>query len=298
MNKTTLQNYAKLIATVGANVQPGQDVNIEAGLDQPEFIYMLVEECYAAGARKVAVDFRYPELTRLHVASQELETLSQMEDWELARWEHKVQTLPCRIFIDSDDPDGLAGIDQEKYAKALQSKQRQIKPFRNRMDSKYQWCIAAVPGLKWAKKLFQEQDDETAMESLWVAILRSARALENPIENRRALNKQMQEKCQWLNSLGIGQLHYYDQNGTDLTVGMMKESRFRGGGQKTLQGYPINANLPSEEVFCSPKKGLAEGIVYSTMPLSYQSQLIENFSIRFEGGKAVEVHAEKNEELL
>ncbi len=298
MNRETLKNYAKLIATVGANVQPGQDVNIEAGIDQPEFIYMLVEQCYEAGARKVAVDFRYPELTKLHVAHQTPEALAEFAPWELEQWEHKVQTLPCRIYIESDDPDGLAGIDQEKYAKALQSKQRQIKPYRNRMDSKYQWCIAAVPGLKWAKKLFPDQDDETAMESLWVAILKAARALENPIENRRALNKQMQEKCKWLNSLGIAQLHYVDENGTDLTVGMMPESRFRGGGEKTLQGYAINANLPSEEVFASPKKGLAEGIVYSTMPLSYQSQLIENFSIRFEKGKAVEVHAEKNEELL
>ena len=45
-------------------------------------------------------------------------------------------------------------------------------------------------------------------------------------------------------------------------------------------------------------KGKAEGIVYATMPLSYQGQLIENFSIRFENGKAVEAKAEKGEELL
>ena len=60
----------------------------------------------------------------------------------------------------------------------------------------------------------------------------------------------------------------------------------------------FNPNIPTEECFISPKRGVAEGIVYSTKPLSYQGQLIENFSIRFEGGKAVEVHAEKNEALL
>ena len=36
----------------------------------------------------------------------------------------------------------------------------------------------------------------------------------------------------------------------------------------------------------------------ASKPLSYRGELIENFSIRFEGGKAVEVHAEKNEALL
>ena len=45
-------------------------------------------------------------------------------------------------------------------------------------------------------------------------------------------------------------------------------------------------------------KGKAEGIVYSSMPLSYQGQLIDKFSIRFENGKAVEAKAEVGEELL
>jgi aminopeptidase len=79
---------------------------------------------------------------------------------------------------------------------------------------------------------------------------------------------------------------------------MMELGEFKGGGDTSLQGIYFNPNIPTEECFISPKKGEAEGIVYSTKPLSYNGQLIENFSIRFEGGKAVEVHAEKNEELL
>lgn len=46
MKKTILKKYARLIAECGANVQKGQEVFIVAGLDQPEFIKMLVEECY------------------------------------------------------------------------------------------------------------------------------------------------------------------------------------------------------------------------------------------------------------
>ena len=81
-------------------------------------------------------------------------------------------------------------------------------------------------------------------------------------------------------------------------MGLIPEGQFCGGGETSLQGIFFNPNIPTEEVFISPKRGVAEGIVYSTKPLSYQGQLIENFSIRFEGGKAVEVHAEKNEALL
>ena len=51
-------------------------------------------------------------------------------------------------------------------------------------------------------------------------------------------------------------------------------------------------------MFTTPRAGDAEGIVYATKPLSYRGVLIENFSVRFENGRAVEVHAEKNEEAL
>jgi len=79
---------------------------------------------------------------------------------------------------------------------------------------------------------------------------------------------------------------------------MIPQGEFRGGCDTSLTGHTFNPNIPSEEVFISPMKGKAEGIVYASMPLSYQGQLIENFSVRFEGGKAVEVKAEKGEELL
>ena len=46
MQKTRLRKYAHLIARMGVNVQKGQDVIINAGLDQPEFIAMLTEELY------------------------------------------------------------------------------------------------------------------------------------------------------------------------------------------------------------------------------------------------------------
>lgn len=73
--------------------------------------------------------------------------------------------------------------------------------------------------------------------------------------------------------------------GTDFTVGLMPEAQFCGGGEESIQGVFYNPNIPTEECFTSPKRGLAEGIVYATKPLSYQGQLIEGFSIRFARGQ-------------
>ena len=60
MQKTRLKQYARLIARMGCNVQKGQDVFLEAELDQPEFVAMVTDELYKAGARKVVAPHQAP----------------------------------------------------------------------------------------------------------------------------------------------------------------------------------------------------------------------------------------------
>ena len=298
MKQATLRSYARLIARVGVNVQKGQEVIITCDLDQPKFVELLVDECYKAGAKKVIVEFNYQPLQKLHVRHRSVTTMAKVEEWEKARFQHYVDELPCRIYLTSEDPDGLKGINQEKMAKASQKRYPIIKPYRDAMDNKYQWCIAAVPGAAWAKKLFPELSKGRAIEKLWEAILFTSRVTEDPVAAWEAHNKDLHDRCAYLNSLGIAELRYKGENGTDFTVGMIPEAEFKGGGDTSLRGVYFNPNIPTEECFISPMRGKAEGIVYATKPLSYQGQLIENFSVRFENGKAVEVHAERNEALL
>ena len=299
MKVTTLKKYAELIARTGIHLEKGEDVIIMAELDQPKFVEYLVEACYKAGARKVTVEFTHQPLQKLHVRYRSVKTLQTVEDWEIARFEHYIKTLPCRIYLLSEDPDGLNGLDHEKEAKGMQGRFKVIKPLRDKLEDKYKWCIAAVPGKKWAKKMFPDLSPAAAVEKLWEAILYTSRADgENPMADWDAHNRDLAERCSYLNGLGIRTLHYESKNGTDFTVGMNPDGMFCGGGDYTVDGKFFDANIPTEEVFVSPMRGQAEGIVYSTKPLSYNGQLIENFSIRFENGKAVEVKAEKNEELL
>ena len=298
MKKSVLRAYARLIAESGVNVQKGQEVFITAGLDQPEFVAMVVEECYRRKAKKVVVDWNYQPLTRLHVRHQSLTTMSTLDNYEEARWQHYVDTIPCRIYLESEDPDGLRGVDQEKMAKAQQKKYPIIKGYRDQIENKYQWCIAAVPGVKWAKKLFPELRASQAVEKLWEAILHTSRVDDDPVAAWDAHNKDLKSRCDYLNGLGIRELQYRASNGTDLRVGMIPEAQFCGGGETSLQGIFFNPNIPTEECFISPKRGVAEGIVYSSKPLSYQGQLIDRFWIRFREGKAAEWGAEENEALL
>ena len=298
MKKTVLRSYARLIAQTGVNVQKGQEVFIVAGLDQPEFVKMVVEECYRLGASRVVVDWDYQPLQKLHVRHQSLATLSELTDYQEARWKHYVDKLPCRIYLDSDDPDGLKGINQAKLAKSQQRRYPLIKGYRDQMENKYQWCIAAVPGTAWAKKLFPTLSRHQAIEKLWEAILATSRVSDDPVAAWEAHNADLAARCAWLNGLGIEKLHYTASNGTDFTVGMIPEAQFKGGGDTSLQGVFFNPNIPTEECFISPMRGQAEGIVHASKPLSWDGQLIDGFWIRFEGGKAVEWHAEVNNEAL
>lgn len=299
MKKAVLKKYAQLIAEKGVNIQKGQEVIVRADLDQPDFVKLVVEACYKAGAGKVEVEWNYQPLTKVHVRYRSLKTLSRVEAWEEAKLQHRVDALPAVIYLDSEDPDGLNGINQAKLAKSQQAKYGIIKPYQDKMENRYQWCIAAVPGVAWAKKLFPGMTKAQAIEKLWEAILTTSRVDDDPMAAWDAHNADLAARCDYLNGLGLESLHYTAGNGTDLTVGLITDALFLGGQERALgSDIPFNPNIPSEEVFTTPMRGAAEGIVYSTKPLSYQGELIENFSIRFANGRAVEVKAERNEELL
>lgn len=211
MKKSILKEYAKLIVHKGIHVQKGQEVMIYADLDQPEFVQLVVEEAYKAKAAKVIVEWNYAPLAKVHTRYQSLKTMSTVPQWQLARREHMCNTIPARIHLVSEDPDGLKGMNTQKLAKARQAVYPIVKPYIDRMEGQEQWCIAAVPGAAWAKKVFPGLRTSAAIEKLWEAILTTSRVNDDPIAAWDAHNAQLKGRCDYLNSLGIKSLHYTDR---------------------------------------------------------------------------------------
>ena len=300
MDTEQLRRYARLIAVTGGGIMPGQSVVLRAGLDQPEFVLMLAEECYRAGAAEVEVEWEYQPLAKLDNRWQSVDTLGTVKPWQEQKLRCRADSLPVMLYLESADPDGLAGIDQQKRAEAMRRRYAVTKPISDAMENRYQWCIAAVPGAGWARKVFPGLPDGEAVERLWEAILSCSRALDgDPAENWAQHNAFLTDRCRRLNSMGLVKLEYRSANGTDLTVGLIPEARFLGGAETNpVNGAVYNPNIPSEEVYITPRAGEAEGIVYATRPLAYRGQLIEDFWIRFEGGRAVDCGAGRNEEAL
>ncbi len=299
MKKTLLRNYARLIARVGASVQKGQKVVISAQLDQPEFIAMLVEECYEAGASEVSVEWQYQPLEKLASRFEGVRELGNVPSWEEEKMKERTRDLPVIIRIASADPDGMKGADRDKLTMASMARSAILKPYQDALTNRHQWCVAAVPSVGWAKKIFPGIRANAAVERLWELILETARADgKDPLTDWMWHNRALREKCDRLNGLDLVALEYWSANGTQLKVGLIPQAQFIAGRKSTVDGKHFNPNIPTEECFTTPKRGSAEGIVYAVKPLSYGGELIENFWIRFEGGRAVECGAEKNESLL
>lgn len=299
MKKSILKKYAKLAAKVGANVQKGQDVVIVASVDQEELAVYVAEECYRLGARKVTVDWGSDKLTKVNYQKASVATLSEVTPQMIEKQKYLCEKLPAMIYIDSDDPDGLKGVNQQKMATVMKNRYPILKPYRDERDNKYQWVIIGAASKPWAKKVFPGLPANQALNKLWGAILYTSRCNDDPIKAWNEHNADLEKRTNFLNSLDIDYLEYKSSNGTDFKVWLNHIVKWEAGGERTLgSNIFFNPNIPTEECFTSPIKGKAEGKVVATKPLSYQGQLIENFSIIFKDGKAVEVHAEKNEELL
>lgn len=300
MKKTLLRKYARLAVKTGVNLKKGQGCVIFAEAEQHAFAELVAEEAYRAGAKWVNVNWQDQAVTKLRYRYESLTQLSRVEEWEKAKQQYFVDTLPAFVRIVSADPDGLRGVNVEKMQKAGAACGKVLKPYREAMDNKRQWTIIAVPSPKWAQKVFPGERTSTAVEKLWEVILKTVRVTEenDSVAEWEAHNRALEEKCRKLNELQLDRLHYESPNGTDFTCWLIPKARWHGGGDVLQDGTFYNPNMPTEEAFISPWKGKCEGTLVATLPLSYQGNLIDGFSVTFEKGRAVSCKAEQGEELL
>ena len=300
MNKTMQRKYARLLVRMGANVQKGQTLIVRAQTEVYPFVEILADEAYKAGAGDVQIEWSNQTLTKLSYRHRTLTSLSKVEEWEEAKMKFQADTLPAMIRLCSEDPDGLKGMNQEKVRKVSQRRYPIFRPYREQMENRYQWLVAAVPGKAWAKKVFPGERPAAAVEKLWNAILESCLVTpdNDPIAAWQEKNRLMAEKCEKLNAYRFDYLEYKNSLGTDFRCTLMPKSLWCAGGEKTLGGTFFNPNMPTEEVFTTPWKGKCDGKLVASMPLFRQGTLIDGFWIEYKDGKAVNWDAATGKDAL
>lgn len=300
MNEKKLQQYAELLAKEGIRVEKNEEVWIFASVINYPFTLKVVEECYKAGAKKVLVKWFSDEAQRLDYKYMTVTNLGKVTNYEIAQLKYRKKNIPSTLFIDDSDPDAFIDINPKKMADADKRRYPKVKPFYDALDGKYKWCIAAIPSKAWATKVFPGINEEEAMEKLWEAIFYTTRVSEEgTFENWEKHNAYLVEKRNLLTSLNLKYLQYFSaKTGTNFKVELIPGIKWGAGVEETDMKKSFNPNMPTEEVFTTPLQGTGEGLLVATKPLSYNGQLIEDFSIRFENGKAVEVKARKGQKIL
>lgn len=201
-------------------------------------------------------------------------------------------------MLASETPGLMADIDSNKIKELVKYSNETRKEFEEMRDkSLVPWCIAAVPTLSWAKTLFKESTNP--LDDLWMKIFKICEITkDNPEDIWNKKIEELDSRARKLTSYQFKTLKYKNSLGTDFKIDLPDNHIWASGRELLQSGREVLCNFPTEEVFTSPDYRTANGIVHASKPLSYQDNIIENFSIKFENGKVVETKAEKGEETL
>ena len=296
-----LEKYASAVVRIGVNIQKGQKLAIMCPVDCAYFGRLLMEQAYKAGAEDVMIRWNDEKSARIDYLLAPDSNFGNEYDYEHALIKHLTDENYNVISVVASDPEILNGVDPERITKNQKVGAKVRKPFSdNIMASNVQWTIAAIPSPAWAKKVFpQATSTESAMEQMWEAIYTAARIDDNdPIDNWKAHIANLADKSKKLNDFNFKFLHFKNSKGTDLKIEFSPGHYWLACGEKAKTGNNFVANMPTEEVFTAPHKDGANGIVYSTKPLVYMGDVIDEFWLKFENGKVVEYKAEKGHHLL
>ena len=295
-----LKEYARLAVVTGLAVKPGQEVMISASVEVADFVHLVMEQAYKAGASDVVVEWMDNEAAKLRYQHSYMEKISQCPEWTSLMRNTMAQRGAAFLSIRSDDPRVLADVDPKKPAAAQKASRNACGPFvEAHRNGTMPWCIIGAASPKWAQAVFPDLPEQEALDRLWDAIFQTARVDSgDAVAAWEAHRQEFQKRIAWLNEQGFDALHYQNSLGTDLTVGLLPGGIWCGGGAATADGRWHFMNLPTEEVYTAPHRERTEGTVYSSMPLNFNGNLIDQFYLTFEKGRVVDFGAKQGEEVL
>ena len=287
-----LEQYARLTVQIGLNLQSGQTLCVNALVEHAPFARAIARQAYEAGASFVDVLYTDQHVRRAHIEHAADADLGFSPPWLVKRLTELGESGGALCAITGNpEPELFADLDGARVGKA---RMREVaKASLALSDGLCNWTIVAYPNAGWAKTVFGEPD----VERLWRAVAQAVRLDEaDPIQAWREHIDRLQTRAAALNARRFAQLRYRGP-GTDLAIGLHHESAWQAALDESA-GIKHIANMPTEEVYTTPDARQVDGTVRSTLPLQIQGNIVRGLEVRFEGGRAVEVHAESGEAVM
>jgi aminopeptidase len=294
-----LERLAQIAVHSGLGLAPGQEVVMTASIDALPLARLITEHAYKAGATLVTTLFTDEEsqLSRYRYAQDA--SFDAAAGWLYEGMAAAYKSGAARLAITGGNPSLLAKEDPEKVGRANRAMSKAYRPALELITRhEINWTIVSAATPAWAAAVFPDLPPDQALARLWDAIFAASRAdVADPVAAWKKHDDGLHASADRLNEKRFAALRFKGP-GTDLKVGLADDHLWLGGGTLAGNGRYCIANMTTEEVFTTPHKDRVDGTVTSTKPLSYQGTMIEEISVRFEGGKIVEAHAASGEQVL
>ncbi len=294
-----LNTFARVTVEAGLGLRAGQELLITAPVEALPLVRRITEYAYRAGALLVSVMYVDDETTLARYANASDASFDHAANWLHDGIARAYREGAARLGITGGNPALLAGQDPGKVSRANVAASKASRPALELITKHaINWCIVGAATPTWARAVFPGEPEEVAVEKLWDAIFTASRIDgPDPVAAWKEHGAHLQERAARLNAKRYKALRYSGPK-TALEIGLADGHLWLGGGTTALNGVTCQPNIPTEEVFTTPHREHAEGIVRSTKPLSYQGTLIEEIEVRFEGGKVVEARAKTGQAVL
>ena len=298
MNERSLERLAELVVVTGANVQPGQVVFVTSAVEKAEIARAVAEAAYQRGAKFVDVwhfDYRVKRARIEHAAE---DTLDFVPSWYGDRMLALGEQRCARIMLSGPATPGLlADLDPARIGRDQLPTVRETNTVVNERTTN--WTAAPAPTQAWAELLYPDLGADEALTRLWKEIEFVCRLdTPDPTDAWQERMHLLESVATRLTDRRFDALRF-EGPGTDFTVGLLPSSRWMSATFTTVDGIVHMPNMPTEEVFTSPDPERAEGVVRGSKPLVLRDgTIISGLTGRFEGGRAVQIEAERGAEVL
>jgi aminopeptidase len=148
--------YADLIVRVGANVQPGQTLFVNAGVEHAELVRAITRSAYRAGAAYVDVRYADQRVRRALIELGPDEALTASPNWLVER-AAALDGNAIAMIAGEAEPELLADLDQTRVGRTMPVEMlEKMLEIQNKRG--VNWTIAAFPTAGWAEQVFGEPD--------------------------------------------------------------------------------------------------------------------------------------------
>jgi aminopeptidase len=294
-----LDQLAEVAVRVGLGLKAGQELLMTASLDAVGLARRITEHAYRAGASLVTTLYTDDEASLMRYRSAPDASFDHAAKWLYDGMGAAFKSGAARLAITGANPSLLSNEDPDKVGRANRAVSKAYRPALELITRhEINWTIVASATPAWAAAMFPNDAPAVAMDKLWEAIFDTTRInVDDPVSVWKQHDAELHKRAARLNEKRYAALHYRGP-GTDFRLGLSDGHLWLGGGTTAGNGNYCIPNMPTEEVFTTPHKDRADGTVTATKPLSHQGTMIEGIRVRFEGGRIVEAHATRGQEVL